>query len=75
MFVEGASIHACRRSGHYIVAFEKDYAILALLHDTTPSIVVGGFGSQNIVAKVDNRLVRKVAQTLVRNFDGWAILS
>jgi hypothetical protein len=57
------------------LAFKKDYAILAPLRDTTPAIVVGGFGSRNIVAKVDNQLVQKVAQTSVRNFDGWAILS
>lgn len=57
MFIEGASIHACRRSGRYLVAFEKDYAILAPLRDTTPAIVVGCLGSRNIVAKVDNELV------------------
>ena len=55
MYVEGASIHACWRSGCHLIAFKNDsknfYAILAPLRDTTKSFVLGGMQTQAMARK------------------------
>lgn len=64
MCVAGASIHACRRSGGHLVAFEKDFVIfniiLVPLRDLIPSPLIGSSQSSNIVAKNDEEHVQKI---------------
>lgn len=54
------SSHACRRSGHYLVGFEKDvvnYAISSPLHNSTPSPLIDGLQSSNTVTEDDKEHV------------------
>jgi hypothetical protein len=44
VFITGASIHACRRSGQHLIAFDRDLAIfdeiLVFLCDVLPPPIV-----------------------------------
>ena len=46
VYVSSASIHICQHSGQHLVAFERNIvifnAILAPLHDSTSSPLIGG---------------------------------
>lgn len=64
VYVSGAFIHACQHSGQHLVTFEKETvnfnAILARLHDPTPSPLIGGLQSLNMVGEDEDEHVRKV---------------
>ncbi len=64
VFIAGASIHACRRSGRHLVAFERDSAILnailAPLSDSLPPPIVHGLQSLNMACDDDEEPIRKV---------------
>jgi len=64
VFIAGASIHACRRSGRHLVAFERDSAIfnaiLAPLSDSLPPPIVHGLQSLNMTCEDDDEPIRKV---------------
>jgi hypothetical protein len=64
VFIVVASIHACRRSGRHLVAFEKDSAIfdaiLAPLCDSLPPPIVHGLQSINMACEDDDECIQKV---------------
>ena len=64
VFIACASIHACRRSGRHLVAFEKDSAIfdaiLAPLCDSLPPPLVHGLQSVSMACEDDDEPIRKV---------------
>ena len=59
VFIAGASIHACRRSGRHLVAFEKDSAIfdaiLAPLCDSLPPAIL-----HSLACEDDDESIQKV---------------
>lgn len=64
VYVTCAPIHACRRNGQYLVAFERGVVIynviLAPLHDPTPSPLICGLQSLNMAAEDEEEPTQKV---------------
>jgi hypothetical protein len=62
----GASIHACRNSGHHLVIYGEDFAlfdaILYPLSDPLPTASVGRFMPHNASIDSDEEHVKKVAR-------------
>ena len=77
VFITCASIHACRRSGRHLIAFDRDLAIfdeiLAFLCDLLPPPIVQWI---NMAYEDDDEPIRKVPRNFVWvcKFVGWMIL-
>ena len=64
VFITAASIHACRRSGQHLIAFEKDSAIfdaiLAPMCDLLPLPIVHDLQSSSMTCEDNDEPIRKV---------------